>query len=92
MRIGTESIMSICSLSQVSHAEQLDAMQSSLSSCQLKCQQLEGLNSELELSLKETTSQLSGDIESLNTQLEHTEQELTQAQVRVSVHSNVTHN
>ena len=67
-------------------------MQSSLTSCQLKCQQLEGLNSELELSLKETTSQLSGDIESLCTQLEHTKQELTQAQVRVTVHSMATHN
>ncbi|XP_064396528.1 synaptonemal complex protein 1-like [Halichondria panicea] len=62
-----------------SHAEQLSAVQLDLSQCQLKCDELEGLKSKLELALEQTQCQLSSELEEVNGQLTSTQQDLTLA-------------
>ncbi len=78
----------LCGTLQASHAEQLSAVQLDLSQCQLKCDELEGLRSRLELALEQTQCQLSSELEEVNGQLTSTQQDLTLAKVSVYTWSN----
>ena len=70
-----------CILVQVSHAQQLTVLQSSINTHQAHCKELEGVNSHLKLTLKQTTDQLNENIGDLSRQLDSTTQQLTKAEV-----------